>query len=700
MARIPTGNFGNVVAEGARKADTSNVWRAAAGVGNAAMNTAQEIVQRRQAEARSKAANEVLDHELRIKTQEQEIGDRLARGEISADDASTAFDKAAAEYKAPKIDYLDPIAAEGLERGRRRTVEASRAGLDRVIGAARRRDGQARFTSALDSIGKLAGLPGADVAAENAKADALLEMAQQAGIPVDQATLVIQNRKDANWFNEAQGRAMAARNDLEGLKALAKDLTAADGFYAGKLDTERRNAVLRSVQSDQDRLLNRAEAHALRQEAKAERALGQIDRQIASGVPATAEMWAEWADVVKGTPQAAEFRERVKAEKQVQEVLRQPIADQVGFVQQQEAQLLQNGGTVQQAANVARLKEAVKRNVTLLQEAPLLFQQNRTGSEVTPIDFTALGSEEGGRAVASQLHDRVLTLDAMRKQYGDQVQMRPLLPQEAQVLGAALDNSTPKQMAEVFGSLREAVGDDAMFLGIMQQIAPDSPVRAVAGSLAAKQRSLTLERNWIADDVVASSRDVASTILAGEQILNRGKAAKAQDGKTDKGLFMPGDAELQQRFANEVGGAFANRPGAADVAFQVVKAYYAGKAAETGRIAANPQDVDGKLVREAVTAALGNVIDYNGKGEVLAPWGMGEEEFDRGVEAALEVAARGSADPAAFRDRAGMLGLSQRSETSYYLRSGRGFVTDAQGKPIVIDVTDPTGAARRGVIAR
>ena len=700
MARIPTGNFGNVIAEGARAADKSQIWRGVQQFAQSAEQAQQRYIEVRQTEARSKAANEVLDHELQVKTKADEIADKVSAGEIAPDDAGPEFDKAVGQYKAPRIDYLDPVAAEGLDRGRKRTVEGARARLSAVADVARRRDGQARFSSALDTLGKLAGLPDANIEEINGRAELLREQGRQAAIPEDQITRALQNFKDSNWFNQANQRAMDNRNSLDGLKALTKDLTAKDGFYAGKLDTDKRNALLRSVQADQDRLINRAETLALRNEAKADRVLAEIDRQIASGVPATAQMWADWGTKVAGTPQAAEFNERVKTEKQVQEVLRLPVDQQAAYVQQQEAALLKGGGTLQQAANVQRLREAVKRNVTLLQEAPLLFNDNRTGGDTQPIDFGAIGTEEGAAAMRAQLHDRVLTLDAMRKQYGGQVQTRPLLPQEAQLLTSALESSSPQQTAQVFAQLRDAVGDDEMFFGIMHQIAPDSPVKAEAGVLAAKQRSMTLERNWIADDVMASSRDVSATILEGDAILNRSKAAGKSDGKPDKGLFMPADQDLQRRFASEVGAAFAGRPGAADLAFQVVKSYYAGKAAQTGRIAANPQDVDSGIVKEAIKASLGTVVDYNARGEVLAPWGMSEDEFDDGVHKALQVAAGQVADPAAFRDRVSLLGLAQRTESTYYLRTERGFVTDSKGQPIVIDVLNPTKALRTGEVKR
>lgn len=497
---------------------------------------------------------------------------------------------------------------------------------------------------------------------------------------------------------EAAVLGMIRRNPAATLKQLNDEKSKISSINA--LEFPDRERLRNAAESEVRRLESEARVRADRAEAKADRVLAAIDRQISTGVPATTEMWKQWEQQVKGMPQEKEFRDRFKIEQRVQQVLKLPVDQQAAYVQQQESELLKGGGTVQQAANLQRLREAVKRNITLLQEAPLLFNDNRTGGETQPIDFGAIETEEGSAAMRANLHDRVLTLDAMRKQYGGQVQTRPLLPQEAQMLTSALESSSPKQTAQVFAQLRDAVGDDEMFLGIMHQIAPDSPVKAEAGVLAAKQRSLTLERNWIADNVVASSRDVAATILEGEAILNKSKAAGKSDGKPDKGLFMPSDQDLQRRFSSEVGAAFAGRPAAADIAFQLVKSYYAGKSAQTGRIAASPQDVDGNIVKEAIKASLGTVVDYNARGEVLAPWGMSEDEFDDSVHKALQVAAGQAADPTAFRDRTSLLGLAQRTESTYYLRTERGFVTDSNGQPLVIDVMNPTKALRSGAVKR
>lgn len=490
--------------------------------------------------------------------------------------------------------------------------------------------------------------------------------------------------RDKLWEETKQGIASSAveslveRSPYQALKMLKAEpgksgSAAVDALSADGLERARDYA-----QRQVDHLEAKAEAAAARNEARGERALAEMDRQLASGIPATQQMWADWQDRVAGTPAAAGFNDRIKAEREVQHVLRLPIDQQVKFAQDQQARLMTEGGTPQDGANVARLTSAISANVKQLQTDPLLFQQNRTGADVAPLDFSVLSGQGDAKAFADQVRGRVDTITGMRKQYGTQVPIKPLLPQEAAQLGALLQGATPKQATAVYAQLRTAAGSDTAYTAMMNQISPDAPVRAIAGSLAAKQRQMTLQRNWIADDVVATSRDVSATLLEGDAILSDKSEASS------KKLFLPETKSLQAEFTRQVGKAFANRPGAADIAFQAVQAYYVGKASQTGRLAKDGTDIDTKLVREAVTASLGTVVDYNGQGEVLAPWGMSEGEFQDKASAAIRARL-----PEAQRDREGALGLRQEKGTSYYVTQGRNFVTDAKGNPLVINLGAP-----------
>jgi hypothetical protein len=129
---------------------------------------------------------------------------------------------------------------------------------------------------------------------------------------------------------------------------------------------------------------------------------------------------------------------------------------------------------------------------------------------------------------------------------------------------------------------------------------------------------------------------------------------------------------------------------------QSVRAYYAGRAAETGRIASDDQDVDSDLVAEAVQATMGAVVNYNDNGSVLAPWGMSEDDFEDRVERAFTARAKelkiGDTDA---------LGLTNgNKDGEYAITIGRNLLLDRAGKPVTINLAPNDPRDAKGFIVR
>ena len=423
-------------------------------------------------------------------------------------------------------------------------------------------------------------------------------------------------------------------------------------------------------------------------EAVADRALNEIDRQIASGVPATPEMWSTWESKVRGTSLAPEFRDRVQSERETQALLRKPIDEQVKAVQDRVSALDMGGGSLRDLANLQRLQTAVQKNVETLQKSPLIFNANRTGQIPQPVDITQMGSPEGQQAAAETLSDRVATIQGMRRQYGGQVAMQPLLPQEAAQLKAVVNQASPQQLTGLFANLHQALGNDEAYRAVMQQIAPDSPVRAFAGILAARPRTNTINTRWFMPNDTVSSTDAAQTLLAGEAILHPPKSATGADGNPKVKLYLPEDKSLQDAFQSAVGTAFADRPDAAQNAYQAIKAYYVGQASKQGRLAANGQDIDNKILKQAVRSVLGEVVDVNGRGQVLAPWGMNGTDFTNVARLALQAQQKSVNWPNQSPLPFDALGLRSAGANAYYVTAGRTFLQDTKGNPVVLQIGD------------
>lgn len=434
--------------------------------------------------------------------------------------------------------------------------------------------------------------------------------------------------------------------------------------------------VSRVIDNKIERLQQKAEMAQLRAEAKAERAIGKISAQIASGIPATDEMWRQWGNQVRGTPAQGEFDQLVQQEAETQKVLGMPIDQQIALVNQKAAQLQQNGGTMADAANINRLKRAVESSAKMLNDAPVEYLQQRLGGSVEPVD---LSSPDLGAV----LSDRIASIQGMQQKFGSTVPMKPLLPQEAKQLSAQLDQMSPEQQSQTFATLHLAMGDDKAYAGAMQQIAPDSPVRALTGLLAGKQRTMTINSRWFRPDDIVTSGDVAKTMALGESILNRSKTEKGSDGKA-AAFPMPKQADFQLALNTQMGNVFAGQPQSYLLASQAVKAYYAGAAAQRGDVSG---DVDSGLLRQAIKASVGEVVDFNG-GETLAPWGMPGDTFREMATERLEGAMRdqGMSDEDIAASSA--LTLRQYRDGVYYVMQGQQFKYGADGKPLMINVNE------------
>lgn len=369
-----------------------------------------------------------------------------------------------------------------------------------------------------------------------------------------------------------------------------------------------------SIDSKVERLQQKAEMQQLRREAKAERTLAQIDNQAASGLPATDEMWERWAPAFAGTPLQAEFNERRRGEVEIQKVLGLPDAEQQAFVNQRMADLQEKGGTIQQLNAVNRLQRTIEGGRKLRTEAPIAFAQQREGLATDVYDPSS--------ADATDVMDaRLDTLKSMRERYGPQVGIKPLLPQEAAGLGAALERSTPEEQGQILEAIYGSIGDLEAYKGALQQIRPDSPVTAVAGMIYAKQRSMEMNPAWYQRSRVVDSKDAAKTILLGESLINKTKQGKTSDGKIS--FQMPSNEELDTAIDTYVGEAYADRPEVKLMDRQNVRAAYAGRSAG---INGGSGTVDTDILDWAVKAAVGAVTKFNDQ-DTFVPWGMDEDDF-------------------------------------------------------------------------
>lgn len=322
--------------------------------------------------------------------------------------------------------------------------------------------------------------------------------------------------------------------------------------------------------------------------------------------------------------------------------------------------------------------------VKMQQEDPQAYAVKAGLSTAKPLDMgdpAKFGAELASRAAtATMLRDTYKTPFTL------------LMKNEAAALSAGFNKMSSEQKLAYLGAVAKSVTDPQAAASVFQQIAPDSPVTAVAGKLMTMTGSSPIGGGMFSSGTTYNPKTVATMIIQGEELLNPNKATKKEDGKPVN-LIMPKEQDLRDPFNNAVGAAFTNQPQSAEVAYQSVKAYYAAKMAQLGDYSGN---VNTSAVKEAIEAVTGGASDFRNT-KVIRPWGMDDGSFKDNAKRAFdaEMVRLGRKGPAA---NFASYGLENYGD-AYRVRAGTGYVEERPGVPLTLYVTGPSFAgAGRGMI--
>lgn len=307
-------------------------------------------------------------------------------------------------------------------------------------------------------------------------------------------------------------------------------------------------------------------------------------------------------------------------------------------------------------------------------------QQNKIGN-AQPLNFNDQA------AFGAELTRRTGVAATMQQTYGTPYTL--LSKAESKTLNDGFQRMTTQQRLGYLDAIRASVTDPSAYRSIMGQIAPDSPVTAMAGMILQKQNPVIVKHTFSSDEVYRQ-QDVAGIMLEGEALLNPSKLDKSENGK-GKTFPLPKEQDMRDQFTTVVGKAFAADPDGANFAYQAVKAYYVGKSAREGDISGT---IDSGRMKEAITAVIGGVTDVNGKGEVVRPWGMTEERFKNGAKAAYDKQIEEAGYKGSPLDNWGAYGLQSAGDSKYLVRTGSGYLTTRTGTPIVLDLTEAPDMSR------
>lgn len=489
----------------------------------------------------------------------------------------------------------------------------------------------------------------------------------QAGMSPHDIEKTLAGFKEGVTFTLLDKQVTAAQRDGKQLAALSKSL-ASDQF--AELDPAKRNFLDAKVQRYQQHLATMGEIAERRRLTQLNTMATRLSWYVENGRDIPPTEFDAFNKASKGTPMAG-FAEQIAAEQKATAEFSRLSPVQMQAKVKELAASYGDTPTKEQITHLSKMSKFVETSIKQLQTAPLEYAAAREGAVVDPLDFSKPDTW------ASNLQNRVAILTEQSRRSG--VAPKGLMQQEAAMLTKFLADASDSTKTETLKLLRKGFSDDKVFRATMQQIAPDSPVTALAGMIATRERPMKIS-GFFSDETFTPG-STAGLLLAGERLLNPGKDAKGQDGKPT--FPMPKDADIRLKFNSMAGEAFAGNPEAMQITYQATRAAYAALTAQKGDYSGQLND---SMLKEAVQRATGGVADVNG-GVVIKPWGMDDSTFKTVAKAEFGRAVEQAGVPQ-MKDQWPRLRL-QNTKGGYLVKSGTGYLLGKDGNPVLLRVTDP-----------
>lgn len=543
--------------------------------------------------------------------------------------------------------------------------------IRRVVADRNRQDIGAGIVGYLEEQQRWAGRGEAQRQEAMQNVEAFLQSAgPQAGMKPQDIAKQAQAFKEGVTFNWLDSAISKNATSGKGLSQIQQDI-AADKFP--ELDPAKRTFLENKIMARQQHLAQQAEIADRRRMTQLERGEKRLSWYVENGMDIPPQELAAFDKASKGTPFDGATQMILAEQKSVAELARLSPNDMVAKFNELKTSY---GATPskEQAIHLAKVGKYVDNSIKLLRESPLTYATQREGAVVTPLDLSKPQEWQ------SNLSARTGILLEQSKRNG--TEPKGLFPQEAAQVSAFLQTASDKDAAQMLATLRKGFGDDKVFRATMQQIAKDSPVTSLAGTIATREAPMRTGGFLGMGGDAFTPQSTASLMLSGERLLNKTAGDKAQDGKS-KGFPMPKDDEMRRIFNTSTQGAFGDNYDAYDIQFQAARAIYAGLT--KGEPA---PDLNSAKWKEAIQRSTGGITNLNGNGNVIKPWGMDDGQFKDLAHRGFVEAVRSAGLPADVSAQWSRFAL-ENTKGGYLVKSGTGYLTDRAGNPVIVRINEP-----------
>lgn len=695
MPRIPLGNQGDVTSTPPQQVQTSaaDFGGQSAAAEQQLGTTMEDAGQRLQFQQqklnddlqRTSAATAYQQHETNMKMALQTAGQQLQSGVLDQtgyqqqlDDAKQqSFDSTIGALPDTHYKRIATIQSSGLDR----TValgaqEAITKNSQQLIGA--------NAATMLNTAGKNIEID--PVTIDNTVASTksgYLSAAAAAGIPLETAQKTAQSWADNQYAQHATTATIQARSngDLNALNQLQHDLTAPDGFYAGKMDANQRNQVLATVVSQQLSLGNQQDAEQRAREAQATSAFnGGIDL-MNQGKQFSPAYQKQLVDATAGTSLGAETQQLIAQAAKNAGFSTLPLPQMQAAIQadQQAANTPGVGTDPATAAAVKQRQQIYTASAEAYKKDPWNAALDRGAIQsIPPIDQSTIPN------LLTSLQQRAQAAGVVDQAAGRKVSL--LTPDESQQVLQTVSALPVDAQAQVMNGIGGAFGDAARIGDLAQQWKEKNAAAALALKAGAGGGN--------GDPLITvSGNPVSAFILSGAQ------AEKDETVKIDKTVATG----LKATIANTIGESLqpVQLADARDMAYLIA----VGSAARNGRSSPNSTDIQDGINAAtgglSTTAGLQPFGPNKGKPNVVAmPYGWKESDFQNSVKTATAANIENTVDgkpidtvyangqPLPVADFMAKFPSYQLTRVgvrgTYAIGTGSKFVNDSTGKPVLV----------------
>jgi len=658
--RIPTGNFGQIVAQPQRQAIAPQdnaignaVQRAGQALGDIAGDMQQAEVQKQRARAASVLATTSNDaYDIY-----DQVSRDVAEGRIGTNDAMPEFQKRLGERTSERTKDLNEDQRMLIDDNLIRVRGTLERGLKDVVLKRTQSETDASLMQTGEQLERAAmrDLPGA-ISKWNTIVDAV---GHWDPVKKQQAKQLFTQTASYNFANAALEGA-AQTGDVALVQAARAKI---EGEEGEAIDPARRVALITKAYAFE----NSIKAAGVREQEKAQRELearekkavdefNDAQEQMLNGRYLSPEYLSRLADTTAGTSVAPLVQQLVKSQAEIAGFASLPLTDQAAMIEQLRAKGSTKGvGTdPQEQKRVDLLQKIHDGSAKAYAENPWQAAQERGVIERAPI--IELTDVQTAQQVLADRMQQIGTIEAV---VGRKVS--PLQPQEAETIGRLVRALPPDQQSAALASFGTMIRDGDRLAAFARQIDAKDKILGTAMMYAGLQ--------------TPEGRHVSELLLLGERAL-RDKTVMVDNYKV---------SGWRASIATKIRGAFPNQ----EVEDRMVEAAFYVNA---GLALNGDDDVD-----DAIKLAAGEIVDRSGSKFPL-PYGMDEDQFDSRLEAIQPADLAAQAPGGTVRAGKTSIPLEQfiqslpdaalvhAGQGRYNVRAGMGLVTNEQGQRITIEV--------------